>query len=214
MHPITRSFSSDFHDQRRDSETSCGSISIRRLSGHGGCGDEPPSPADCLIYPVRSTWSPKKAGSTRPSRSSVATSCTKLVRSPQPSRNFLTGTTTLLSTPSQRGQRHPTGRRAEPSPEYVESLLVEARRSLDLGQPRGAFLVAWSAIETAMGTASRREDLDIDEGGPRSVLTTLYSNGIISDEDREQLRLCMNKRDRRRPRPSRRFSRGRTRSVS
>jgi hypothetical protein len=84
----------------------------------------------------------------------------------------------------------------EPSPEYVESLLVEARRSLDLGQPRGAFLVAWSAIETAMRTAARREDLDIEQGEPRFVLSTLYSNGPMSYEDYERLRLCLNKRDR------------------
>jgi hypothetical protein len=84
----------------------------------------------------------------------------------------------------------------EPAPEYVESLLEEARRSLDLGQPRGAFLVAWSAIETAMRTAARREDLDIEQGEPRFVLTTLYSNGPMSYEDYERLRLCLNKRNR------------------
>src|SRR5690349_19114398 len=46
----------------------------------------------------------------------------------------------------------------EPSPEYVESLLAEAQRALDLDQHRAAFLVAWSAIETAMRTAARREE--------------------------------------------------------
>ncbi len=84
----------------------------------------------------------------------------------------------------------------EPAPEYVESLLAEARRSLDLGQPRGAFLVAWSATETAMRTAARREELDIEEGAPRFVLTTLNSNGVLSGEDYERLRLCLNKRNR------------------
>jgi hypothetical protein len=54
----------------------------------------------------------------------------------------------------------------EPSPEYVESLLAEAQRTLDVDQHRAAFLVAWSAIETAMRTAARREDLDIDRGVP------------------------------------------------
>ena len=84
----------------------------------------------------------------------------------------------------------------EPAPEYVESLLAEARRSLDLGQPRGAFLVAWSATETAMRKAARREEVDIEEGAPRFVLTTLNSNGVLSDEDYERLRLCLNKRNR------------------
>jgi hypothetical protein len=84
----------------------------------------------------------------------------------------------------------------EPSPEYVESLLAEARRALDLDQNRAAFLVAWSAVETAMRTAARREDLDIERGVPRFVLTTLYSDGVVSDEDYERLRVCLNKRNR------------------
>jgi hypothetical protein len=84
----------------------------------------------------------------------------------------------------------------EPSPEYVESLLAEAQRTLELDQYRAAFLVAWSAVETAMRTAARREDLDIEQGEPRFVLSTLYSNGPMSYEDYERLRLCLNKRDR------------------
>src|SRR5439155_20491668 len=50
----------------------------------------------------------------------------------------------------------------EPSPEYVESLLTEAQQLLDLGKPRAAFLVAWSANESTMRTAAHREDLDIE----------------------------------------------------
>lgn len=84
----------------------------------------------------------------------------------------------------------------EPSPEYVESLLAEAQRSLDLGQPRGAFLVAWSATETAMWTAARREGLEIKEGVPQFVLTTLYSNGVISFEDYDRLGHRLNLRNR------------------
>jgi uncharacterized protein YutE (UPF0331/DUF86 family) len=84
----------------------------------------------------------------------------------------------------------------EPSLEYVESLLAEAQRLLDFGTPRAAFLVAWSAIESSMRTAARREDLDIEEGVPRFVLKTLYSNGVISYEDYERVRLCLDKRNR------------------
>jgi uncharacterized protein YutE (UPF0331/DUF86 family) len=84
----------------------------------------------------------------------------------------------------------------EPSPEYVESLLTEAQQLLDLGKPRAAFLVAWSAIESTMRTAARRESLEIEEGAPRFVLKTLYANGVISYEDYDRLRLCLDKRNR------------------
>src|SRR5205823_14640426 len=84
----------------------------------------------------------------------------------------------------------------EPSPEYIESLLAEAQRLLDLGQPRAAFLIAWSAVESTMRTAARREDLDIEEGVPRFVLTTLYSNGPISYEDYDRVRRSLNDRNR------------------
>ncbi len=74
----------------------------------------------------------------------------------------------------------------EPSSGYVESWLAESQQLLDLGRPRAAFLLAWSALESNMRTASRREELDIEEGVPRFVLKTLYSNGVISYEDYER----------------------------
>lgn len=84
----------------------------------------------------------------------------------------------------------------ESSQDYVESLLAEAQELFEIGKPRAAFLVAWSAIESTMRTAARREDLDIEEGVPRFVLTTLYSNGVISYEDYERVRRCLNDRNR------------------
>ena len=84
----------------------------------------------------------------------------------------------------------------EPDPEYVESLLSEAQQLLDFGKPRAAFLVAWSAIESTMRTAARHEKLNIEEGIPRFVLKTLYSNGVISYEDYVRLRRCLDQRNR------------------
>jgi uncharacterized protein YutE (UPF0331/DUF86 family) len=84
----------------------------------------------------------------------------------------------------------------EPNQEYVESLFAEAQELLDIGKLRAAFLVAWSAIESTMRTAARREDLDIEEGVPHFVLTTLYSNGVISYEDYERVRRCLDDRNR------------------
>jgi REase_AHJR-like len=84
----------------------------------------------------------------------------------------------------------------EPSSEYVESLLEEARQLLDFGKARAAFLIGWSAIETAMRTSCRCENLEIGDGSPHFVLKTLYSNGVISYEDYNRLRLCLDKRNR------------------
>jgi hypothetical protein len=84
----------------------------------------------------------------------------------------------------------------EPAQEYIESLLTEAHRLLDFGIPRAAFLVGWSAIETVMRSSARCEKLEIGDGSPRFVLKTLYSNGIISFEDYDRLRICLEKRNR------------------
>jgi hypothetical protein len=84
----------------------------------------------------------------------------------------------------------------EPSSEYVESLLDEARQLLDFGKPRAAFLIGWSAIETVMRTSCRCENLEIGDGSPHFVLKTLYSNGVISYDDYNRLRLGVDKRNR------------------
>jgi len=83
----------------------------------------------------------------------------------------------------------------EPSPEYVDSLLAEAQQSLDSAKPRAAFLLVWSAIESAMRSAARRESLEIRDGAPRFVLKTLYSNGIISYEDFDRLQRRLDERN-------------------
>ena len=68
----------------------------------------------------------------------------------------------------------------EPSSEYVESLLKKSQELLGFNKTRASLLVGWSAAESAMRTAARRENLPIGDGDPRFVLKTLYSNGIVS----------------------------------
>ncbi len=84
----------------------------------------------------------------------------------------------------------------EPGPDYVESLLTEAEELVDSGKPRAAFLVAWSAVETAMRTAAHREQLDIKDGAPLFVLNTLGTAGVISHEEYDRLRQRLNERNR------------------
>ncbi|MGO9463492.1 MAG: hypothetical protein ACLQVF_04930 [Isosphaeraceae bacterium] len=84
----------------------------------------------------------------------------------------------------------------EPSRAYVESLLTEAEELVDSGKPRAAFLVAWSAVETAMRTAALREQLDIKDGAPLFVLNTLATAGVISHEEYDRLRQRLTERNR------------------
>lgn len=84
----------------------------------------------------------------------------------------------------------------EPSPEYVESLLAEAQQLLGLEMPRAAFLVAWAAIESSMRAAARRDQVDIRDGAPDFVLRSLLSNGLISREDYDRARRCLDERNR------------------
>jgi hypothetical protein len=83
----------------------------------------------------------------------------------------------------------------ESSPEHLESLLSEADELIDLARPRPAFLIAWAAIESAMRTSARREGLEISDGAPGFVLKTLYSNGVISCDDYEKLRISLGERN-------------------
>lgn len=75
-------------------------------------------------------------------------------------------------------------------------MLTEAHRLLDFGTPRATFLVGWSGIESVMRTTAARESLEIGGGSPGFVLKTLYSNGIVSFEDYDRLRLSLEKRNR------------------
>jgi hypothetical protein len=84
----------------------------------------------------------------------------------------------------------------EPRQEYVDSLLTEAGQLLDCGKPRAAFLLAWSAVESTMRTAARRESLEIGNGDPLFVLKTLYSNGVISYDEYDLLQRQLDGRNR------------------
>ncbi len=84
----------------------------------------------------------------------------------------------------------------EPSSEYVESLLKESQELLGFNMTRASLLVGWSAAESAMRTAARREKLPIGNGDPHFVLKTLYSNGIVSFDVYDKLRRGLDGRNR------------------
>ncbi len=84
---------------------------------------------------------------------------------------------------------------AEQGPGYIESLLAEADHLLGTQAARGAFLIAWSAIEAAMRAAARREGVAVGNDPPRLLVKTTYANGIISREDFERLERCLEVRN-------------------
>jgi hypothetical protein len=84
----------------------------------------------------------------------------------------------------------------EPHSDYIESLLTEAHQVLDLGHVRAAFLIGWSATESTMRESMRREQLEMADGAPGFVLKTLYSNGVISFDDYDRVRRCLEARNR------------------
>jgi hypothetical protein len=83
-----------------------------------------------------------------------------------------------------------------PDADHVKALLTESERLLDFGSPRAAFLIAWSAAEAVLREASRREGLGAETAAPRPMLDALYSNGVLSREEFDHLKACLDVRNR------------------
>jgi hypothetical protein len=69
----------------------------------------------------------------------------------------------------------------------ITALVEEAAKLIELQLPRAAFVTAWAAVEAAMREAARRQGISLERNDPRFVLTTLYSGGLLSREQYEQL---------------------------
>jgi hypothetical protein len=90
----------------------------------------------------------------------------------------------LLVCPATNGQTIPEDG-VERGVPLIQSMAEEAEKGLAAGLHRGAFLVAWAAVEAAMREAARREGILVDRETPRFILKMLYSMGVISREDHE-----------------------------
>jgi uncharacterized protein YutE (UPF0331/DUF86 family) len=69
----------------------------------------------------------------------------------------------------------------------IQELVDEAEAGLNAGALRSAFLVAWAATEASMRDVARRTGLLTEREAPGFVLKTLYSNGVISREEYEEV---------------------------
>lgn len=77
---------------------------------------------------------------------------------------------------------------AELNARQIELVIKEAEDGLSAGLRRSAFLMAWTAVEASMRELARRSDLLTERESPTLVLETLYTYGLVSREDYEQIR--------------------------
>jgi uncharacterized protein YutE (UPF0331/DUF86 family) len=100
----------------------------------------------------------------------------------------------LVVFPPEDGEQLPRDGR-ELGVSEILALTEEASRAFATGATRASFLIAWAAAEAAMREAARHEGIAIDREVPRFLLQTLYTNGIISREDFDQVEHCLHVRN-------------------
>ena len=127
-----------------------------------------------------------------------------VVESPSPSRKRGSDYWTELSTAVQK---HP-GWRLElvinGSPERVPKTLderllrkrlEEGQRLAEQGMLAAALLITWSAAEAAMRFACRHNEIDLPDLRPATVITRLYTDGVIEREEYDFLLKSMRMRN-------------------
>lgn len=73
------------------------------------------------------------------------------------------------------------------TPEFTGRLLTELENFVPRGAPRARFLLAWSAVESAMRVASQRIGLNPDGVAVRQLMSELVSAGLLTPEQQAQL---------------------------
>jgi hypothetical protein len=76
---------------------------------------------------------------------------------------------------------------AEPAVAGIEALITEAGQLAAIPMPKAALVAVWAAFEAAMREAARRNGILLERNYPRFVLTTLYSEGLLSHGEYDQL---------------------------
>jgi hypothetical protein len=73
------------------------------------------------------------------------------------------------------------------TPEFTRQLLTELEDFLPKGAPQARFLLAWSAVESAMRVAAGRVGLDPTGIPPRQLMSELVSAGMLSQDQYARL---------------------------
>jgi hypothetical protein len=89
---------------------------------------------------------------------------------------------------------------AEPVSETIDEQLVrkrleEGRVLAEQGMLDASLLITWSAAEAAMRLASKHNEIDLPDLRPATVITRLYTDGVLEREEYDFLVKSMRMRD-------------------
>jgi hypothetical protein len=87
-----------------------------------------------------------------------------------------------------------TTRREPPeniAPEKIRELLEEGQRLAKENILNAALLVTWSAIEAAMRLASKAHDVELPDFRPSTIISRLYTDGVLERDEYDFLMDCM-----------------------
>ncbi|MCI0488772.1 MAG: hypothetical protein L0229_19450 [Blastocatellia bacterium] len=75
--------------------------------------------------------------------------------------------------------------------ELIEERLQEGRRLAEQGMLAASLLITWSAAEAAMRLASKSHEIELPDLRPATVISRLYSDGLLERDEYDFLLDCM-----------------------
>lgn len=79
--------------------------------------------------------------------------------------------------------------------DLIKQRLQEGQQIAELGMLAASLLTTWSAAEAAMRLASKRHEIDFPDLRPATVISKLYTDGILEREEYDFLVECMQTRN-------------------
>jgi len=81
------------------------------------------------------------------------------------------------------------------SKELIRERIQEGQQLSEQGMLAAAVLVTWSAAEAAMRVASKNHEIELPDFRPSTVISRLYSDGLIERDEYDFLLDCMRVRN-------------------
>ncbi len=75
--------------------------------------------------------------------------------------------------------------------DLIKERLQEGQRLAEQGMLAASLLITWSATEAAMRLASKNNEVDLPDLRPATVISRLYTDGILERDDYDFLLECM-----------------------
>src|SRR5262252_2025409 len=79
--------------------------------------------------------------------------------------------------------------------DLINERLQEGQQLSKQGMLAASLLISWSALEAAMRIASKRHEIDLPDLRPATVITRLYSDGLLERKEYDFLLECMRLRN-------------------